>query len=63
MDKDFITNCHLLKLSVDEDDVNQESHPDISSINSYIEVDDAQQVNDDFIPLNLNNNEYSSEQI
>ncbi len=25
MEKDFITNCHLLTLSVDEDDVNQQS--------------------------------------
>jgi hypothetical protein len=30
MDKDLITNSHLLQLSVDEDDVNQESDSDIS---------------------------------
>ncbi len=42
MDKDFITNSHLLSLSIDEDDVNQESDSDISSINSDIKVDDAQ---------------------
>ncbi len=29
----------------------------------YIEIDDAQQVNDDFIQLNLSKNEYSSEEI
>jgi hypothetical protein len=56
MDKDLITNSHLLPLNIDEDDVNQESDSDI-------EVDDAQQVNDDFIRLNLSNNEYSSEEI
>jgi hypothetical protein len=63
LNKYFITNCHLLQLNVDEDDINQESHSDISFINSYIEVDDAQQVNHDFIPLNLYKNEYSSEEI
>ncbi len=63
MNNDLITNSHLLPLSVDENDVNQESDSHISSINSHIEVDDAQQVNDDFIRLNLSNNEYSSEEI
>jgi hypothetical protein len=63
MDKDLITNSHLLPLCVHEYDVNQESDSDISSINSGIEVDDGQQVNDDFIRLNLSNNEYSSEEI
>jgi hypothetical protein len=53
---DLITNSHLSPLSVNEDDVNQE-------FDSDIEVDDAQQVNDDFIRLNLSNNEYSSEEI
>jgi hypothetical protein len=56
MDKVLIINSHLSRLSVDKDDVNQE--PD-----SDIEVDDAQQVNDDFIRLNLSNTEYSSEEI
>jgi len=32
MDKELITNSHILQLSVDEDDDNQESHSDISSI-------------------------------
>ncbi len=56
MGTDLITNSHLLPLSANENDVNQESDSDI-------EVDDAQQVNDDFIRLNLSNNEYSSEEI
>ncbi|CAF3411852.1 unnamed protein product [Rotaria socialis] len=60
MDKDLVTNSHLLPLNVN-DDVHQESDSDVSSINSDIEVDDAEQVNDDFIRLNLSNNEYSSE--
>jgi hypothetical protein len=55
-DKVLIINSHLSRLSVDKDDVNQE--PD-----SDIEVDDAQQVNDDFIRLNLSKTEYSSEEI
>jgi len=63
MDTDLITNSHLLPLSIDEDDVNQGSDSHTSSINSHIEVDDAQQVNDDFIRLNLSNNEYSSGEI
>jgi hypothetical protein len=57
MDKDLTTNSHLLPLSVDEHYVNQESDSDNSSINYDIEVDDAQQVNDDFIRLNFSNNE------
>ncbi|CAF1142384.1 unnamed protein product, partial [Rotaria magnacalcarata] len=54
MDKDLITNCHLLPLSIDSDDINEESDSDI-------EVNDTELVNDDFIRLNLSNSEHSSE--
>ncbi|CAF2099993.1 unnamed protein product, partial [Rotaria magnacalcarata] len=36
-------NSHLLPLNIDENDMNQESDSDISSINSDIEVDEAEQ--------------------
>ncbi len=61
MDKDLITNCHLLPLSIDSDDINEESDSDISSIDSDIEVNDSELINDDFIRLDLSNNEHSSE--
>ncbi|CAF5036475.1 unnamed protein product, partial [Rotaria sp. Silwood1] len=61
MDNDLIIDYHLLPLNIDDDDIDQESDSDISSINSYIEVDDAEQVNDDFIRLNLSNDYYGSE--
>ncbi|CAF3507589.1 unnamed protein product [Rotaria socialis] len=75
MGKDFIANCHLLPLSIDSDDINEESDSDISSIDSDIssidsdissidsdiEVNDTELVNDDFIRLNLSNNEHGSE--
>ncbi|CAF1683320.1 unnamed protein product [Rotaria magnacalcarata] len=61
MDKHLMLNSHLLPLNIDENDMNQESDSDISSINSDIEVDEAEQVNEDFIRLNLTNNEHSSE--
>ncbi|CAF4794131.1 unnamed protein product, partial [Rotaria sp. Silwood2] len=46
MDKDLVTNSHLVTLNIDEDDFNQESDSDVISINSDIEADDAEQVND-----------------
>ncbi|CAF5201112.1 unnamed protein product [Rotaria magnacalcarata] len=58
MDKHLMLNSHLLPLNIDENDMNQESDSDISSINSDIEVDEAEQVNEDFIRLNLTNNEH-----
>ncbi|CAF3623928.1 unnamed protein product, partial [Rotaria sp. Silwood2] len=53
MDKDLVTNSHLVTLNIDEDDFNQESDSDVISINSDIEADDAEQVNDAFTRLNL----------
>ncbi|CAF4148505.1 unnamed protein product [Rotaria magnacalcarata] len=61
MDKDLMLNSHLLPLNIDENDINQESDSDISSISSDIEVDDAEQLNEDLIRLNLTNNEHSSD--
>ncbi|CAF1304764.1 unnamed protein product [Rotaria magnacalcarata] len=61
MDKDLMLNSHLLPLNIDENDINQESDSDISSISPDIEVDDAEQVNEVFIRLNRTKNEHSSE--
>ena len=60
MDKDLITNSHLLPLSLDNDDINEEFDSHISSIDSDTEVNDKEPINDDFIRLNLSNNEHSS---
>ncbi len=54
MDKDLITNPHLLRLSIDDDDINRESDSDI-------QANDTGQINDNFVRVNLSNNEYSSE--
>ncbi|CAF3419411.1 unnamed protein product [Rotaria socialis] len=61
MDKDLMLNSHLLPLNIDENDINQKSDSDICSISSDIEVDEVEQVNEDFIRRNLTNNEHSSE--
>ncbi len=45
----------------DDDDANQESDTDSSSIDSDIEVNDTDLVNNDFIRLNLSNDDDSNE--
>ncbi|CAF1393636.1 unnamed protein product [Rotaria sordida] len=61
MDNDLIANCHLLPLNIDDHQVDSDSNSENSSIDSDIEVDDSEHVNDDFIRLNLSTDDNNSE--
>ncbi|CAF4875706.1 unnamed protein product, partial [Rotaria sp. Silwood1] len=61
MDGDSIMNSHLLPLSFDDDNVDQKSDSDSISVDSDIEVNDTNYINDDFIRLNLEHDNNSSE--
>ena len=65
MDNNPLLNSHLISFSIDaslvDQDIDKKSDSDISSIDSDIEIDDAEQVNTDFIQLNLNNDDSNSD--
>ena len=65
MDNDPLLNSHLIPFSTDDSlidqDIDKRSDSDISSIDSDIEIDDTEQVNTDFIQLNLNNDDSDSD--
>ena len=65
MDNDPLLNSHLIPFSTDDslidEDIDKRSDSDISSIDSDIEIDDTEQVNTDFIQLNLNNDDSDSD--
>ena len=58
MDNDPLLNSHLIPFSIDDSlidqDIDKKSDSD-SSVDSDIEIDDTEQVNTDFIQLDLNN--------
>ncbi|CAF3305673.1 unnamed protein product [Rotaria sp. Silwood2] len=56
----MIINSHLLPLNIDND-VGQESDSESSSIGLDIEIGDTEQIDQDFIQLNLNNDDDTSE--
>ena len=61
MDQKDIANAHLLPLNINNDYISDESDSDSNSIDSDLEVDDADKINDDFIRIDLGDNNDSSE--
>ena len=61
IDNDLIIDFHLLPLNTDDDHVDQESDSDSNSTDSIIEVDNIEQVNNDFVRLDLSDYDNSSE--
>ncbi|CAF1347187.1 unnamed protein product, partial [Rotaria sordida] len=61
MDGNPIMNSHLLPLSFDDDNVDQKSDSDSVSVDSDIEINDTNYINDDFIRLNLEHDNSSNE--
>ncbi|CAF2724479.1 unnamed protein product [Rotaria sp. Silwood2] len=61
MDGDPIMSSHLLPLSFDDDNIDQKSDSDSMSVDSDIEVNDTNYINNDFIRLDLEHDNNSSE--